>query len=84
MLSAAIGVVIIALLSWRVMFLLGGMAMLLAWYLSGKYYIESPRWLAGKGKRSEAEKHLMQVESQIELEKTSLYHPAGTNARRRI
>lgn len=68
MLSAAIGVVIIALLSWRVMFLLGGMAMLLAWYLSGKYYIESPRWLAGKGKRSEAEKHLMQVESQIELE----------------
>ncbi|MGV4260871.1 MFS transporter [Citrobacter freundii] len=69
MLSAAIGVVIIALLSWRVMFLLGGMAMLLAWYLSGKYYIESPRWLAGKGKRSEAEKHLMQVESQIELEK---------------
>ncbi|BBV41291.1 MFS transporter [Citrobacter portucalensis] len=69
MLSAAIGVVIIALLSWRVMFLLGGMAMLLAWYLSGKYYIESPRWLAGKGQRSEAEKHLMQVESQIEKEK---------------
>lgn len=69
MLSAAIGVVIIALLSWRVMFLLGGIAMLLAWYLSGKYYIESPRWLAGKGQRSEAEKHLMQVESQIEKEK---------------
>jgi putative MFS transporter len=69
MLSAAIGVVIIAFLSWRVMFLLGGMAMLLAWYLSGKYYIESPRWLAGKGQRSEAEKHLLQVESQIEKEK---------------
>lgn len=69
MLSAAIGAVIIALLSWRVMFLLGGMAMLLAWYLSGKYYIESPRWLAGKGQRSEAERHLMQVESQIEREK---------------
>lgn len=69
MLSAAIGVVIIAFISWRVMFLLGGMAMLLAWYLSGKYYIESPRWLAGKGQRSEAEKHLLQVESQIEKEK---------------
>jgi putative MFS transporter len=64
------------------MFLLGGMAMLVAWYLSGKYFIESPRWLAVKGK-GDAEKHGMQVESQIELE-TSLYHPGGTNARRRI
>ncbi|HCW0178545.1 MFS transporter [Citrobacter freundii] len=69
MLSAAIGVVIIAFLSWRMMFLLGGMAMLLAWYLSGKYYIESPRWLAGKGQRNEAEKHLLQVELQIQKEK---------------
>lgn len=71
MLSAAIGVVIIAFLSWRMMFLLGGMAMLLAWYLSGKYYIESPRWLAGKGQRNEAEKHLLQVELQIEKEKNN-------------
>jgi putative MFS transporter len=69
MLSAAVGVVVIAWLSWRVMFLLGGATMLLAWYLSGKYFIESPRWLAGKGQRSEAEKHLVQVESQIEIEK---------------
>jgi hypothetical protein len=51
MLSAAIGVVVIAFLSWRMMFLLGGAAMLLAWYLSGMYFIESPRWLAGKGQR---------------------------------
>ncbi|WP_032939832.1 MFS transporter [Citrobacter youngae] len=69
MLSAAVGVVVIACLSWRMMFLLGGATMLLAWYLSGKYFIESPRWLAGKGQRSEAEKHLVQVESQIEKEK---------------
>ncbi|MCU6183401.1 MFS transporter [Citrobacter cronae] len=69
MLSAAVGVVVIAWLSWRVMFLLGGATMLLAWYLSGKYFIESPRWLAGKGQRSEAEKHLILVESQIETEK---------------
>ncbi|CAB5555386.1 Inner membrane metabolite transport protein ydjE [Citrobacter werkmanii] len=69
MLSAAVGVVVIAWLSWRVMFLLGGATMLLAWYLSGKYFIESPRWLAGKGQRSEAEKHLVLVESQIETEK---------------
>jgi putative MFS transporter len=80
MLSAAIGVVVIAFLSWRVMFLLGGAAMLLAWYLSGKYFIESPRWLAGKGQRSAAEKHLLQVESQIEEEKKitlPAWHSAG-------
>lgn len=69
MLSAAAGVVIIAFLSWRIMFLFGGAAMLLAWYLSGKYFIESPRWLAGKGQRSVAEELLQQVESQIEKEK---------------
>ncbi|WP_275944522.1 MFS transporter [Klebsiella sp. RHBSTW-00215] len=69
MLSAAIGVVVIAFLSWRMMFLLGGVAMLLAWYLSGKYFIESPRWLAGKGQRGAAEKHLLEVEAQIEKEK---------------
>lgn len=68
MLSAAIGVVVIAFLSWRIMFMLGGVAMLLAWYLSGKYFIESPRWLVGKGQRSAAEKHLLEVEAQIEQE----------------
>ena len=61
--------------SWRMMFLLGGAAMLLAWYLSGMYFIESPRWLAGKGQRHAAEEHLRQVESQIEKEKTSHYRP---------
>lgn len=69
MLSASIGVVVIAFFSWRMMFLLGGAAMLLAWYLSGKYFIESPRWLASKGQLSAAEKHLQLVESQIEKEK---------------
>lgn len=69
MLSALIGVVVIAFFSWQMMFLLGGVAMLLAWYLSGKYFIESPRWLASKGQLSAAEKHLQLVESQIEKEK---------------
>lgn len=68
MLSAAIGVVIIAFLSWRMMFLLGGAGMLLAWYLSGKYFIESPRWLAGKGQKNLAEQHLREIEAQIEKE----------------
>lgn len=75
MLSAAIGVAVIALLSWRVMFLLGGGGMLLAWYLSGKYFIESPRWLAGKGRQCVAEKHLRDVEIQIEKEKSIILSP---------
>ncbi|SUI20861.1 membrane transport protein [Salmonella enterica subsp. salamae] len=70
MLSAAIGVVVIAFLSWRMMFLLGGIGMLLAWSLSGKYFIESPRWLAGKGRQREAEQQLLRIESQIEKEKS--------------
>lgn len=49
MLSAAIGVVVIAFLSWRMMFLLGGAAMLLAWYLSGMYFIESPAGWPARG-----------------------------------
>jgi hypothetical protein len=31
------------------MFLLGGAAMLLAWYLSGKYFIESPAGWRARG-----------------------------------
>ncbi len=75
MLSAAIGVVVIVLLSWRVMFFLGGAAMLLAWYLSGKYFIESPRWLAGKGQQGTAEELLLNIESQIEVEKSISLQP---------
>ncbi|EHY3362223.1 MFS transporter, partial [Escherichia coli] len=70
MLSAAIGVVVIAFFSWRIMFLLGGIGILLAWFLSGKYFIESPRWLAGKGQIAGAECQLREVEQQIEREKS--------------
>ena len=70
MLSAAIGVVVIAFFSWRIMFLLGGIGILLAWFLSGKYFIESPRWLAGKGQIAGAESQLREVEQQIEREKS--------------
>jgi putative MFS transporter len=68
MLSAAIGVVVIAFLSWRMMFLLGGAAMLLAWYLSGCILL-NPTLAGRQGTTNAAEEHLRQVESQIEKEK---------------
>lgn len=58
------------------MFLLGGIVILLAWFLSGKYFIESPRWLAGKGQIAGAESQLREVEQQIEREKSKLFTPA--------
>lgn len=69
LLSAAIGVVVITYLSWRLMFLLGGAAMLILWVLSANYFIESPRWLAGKGKQDQAEASLLAIEREIEQEK---------------
>lgn len=75
MLSALIGGVVIVLLSWRVMFFLGGTAMLVAWFLSKKYFIESPRWLVGKGQQDTAEEHLLNIESQIEVEKNITLQP---------
>ncbi|HHC4759667.1 TPA: MFS transporter [Escherichia albertii] len=68
-LSAAIGAVVIAFFNWRIMFLLGGIGTMFAWLLSGKYFIESPRWLAGKGQTNRAESHLREIEQQIEREK---------------
>ena len=79
MLSAAIGVVVIAFFSWRIMFLLGGIGILLAWFLSGKYFIESPRWLAGKGQIAGAESQLREVEQQFDREKWIRLLPLSLN-----
>lgn len=61
------------------MFLLGGIGILLAWFLSGKYFIESPRWLAGKGRIAGAESQLREVEQQIEREKSIRLPPLTLN-----
>lgn len=55
------------------MFLLGGIGILLAWFLSGKYFIESPRWLEGKGQIAGAESQLREVEQQIERRRVFVY-----------
>jgi putative MFS transporter len=69
LLSAVVALVVIPLLSWRIMFLLGGIAMLAIWFLCSDYFIESPRWLAGKGKNAQAEASLNEIEREIEREK---------------
>lgn len=61
------------------MFLLGGIGILLARFLSGKYFIESPRWLAGKGQIAGAESQLREVEQQIEREKSVRLPPLTLN-----
>lgn len=68
LLSAAVALVVIPFLSWRVMFLLGGVAMLAIWFLGSKYFIESPRWLAGKGRKEQAEASLIEIERGIGIE----------------
>lgn len=78
LLSAIIGVIVITFLSWRVMFLLGGIGMLVAWFLSGRYFIESPRWLAARGQQGSVEKYLREVEQQIEKEKNITLPVPGT------
>lgn len=62
MLSAAIGVMVISTFSWRAMFLLGEIWMPAAWFLSGIYFLESPRCLAGKGRKAMAEPSLRNIE----------------------
>ncbi|WP_432462879.1 MFS transporter [Agarivorans sp. QJM3NY_33] len=65
--SALIGAVVISYFSWRLMFLLGGVLMLIAWYFSAKYFIESPRWLEGKGRGEQAENNLRNIELRTEI-----------------
>jgi putative MFS transporter len=59
------------------MFLLGGAAMLLAWYLSGKYFIESPAGWRAKGREARLKNISCRWSRKSRKRKTSLTVLAG-------
>jgi putative MFS transporter len=72
--AALLGTLIIPRLSWRAMFVLGGLGALVVWYLRKKLP-ESPRWLESVGRTAEAEALLQTIESEIASEHSALPPP---------
>jgi len=65
--SALAGLVLVPLLTWRVMFVLGGIGAIAVWY-ARKQLPESPRWLAAVGRDAEAEALLQAIEREVAAE----------------
>ncbi|MDF3311205.1 MFS transporter [Rhodococcus sp. T2V] len=59
--SALVGWAVIPALSWRGMFVIGGVGALIAWWLRRKMP-ESPRWLESRGRYEEAEAVMQRIE----------------------
>jgi putative MFS transporter len=59
--SALVGWVVIPALSWRGMFVIGGVAALITWWLR-RGMPESPRWLESRGRYEDAEAVLQRIE----------------------
>lgn len=60
-LSSLVGWLVIPALSWRGMFVIGGVAALIIWWLRRKMP-ESPRWLESRGRYEEAETVMQSIE----------------------
>jgi MFS transporter, putative metabolite:H+ symporter len=59
--SALVGWVVIPALSWRGMFVIGGVAALITWWLR-RGMPESPRWLESRGRYEDAEAVISKIE----------------------
>ena len=79
LISSAISAIIIPAFGWRAMFMLGGVLMFTAWTFSRIYFIESPRWLLGRGKGELAEKKVQEIEKNIEHKKNIKLPPVVNN-----
>lgn len=69
--SSLVGLLLVPVLSWRVMFVLGGLGAIAVWYVR-KQLPESPRWLAATGRDQEAEALLRSIEAEVEAERGPL------------
>src|SRR3954469_15636347 len=60
--SSLLGLVLVPVATWRVMFVIGGLGAIAVWYVR-KQLPESPRWLAAAGRGGEAEAPLAPVQA---------------------
>jgi putative MFS transporter len=75
--SALLGLVLVPIATWRVMFVIGGLGAIAVWYVR-KQLPESPRWLAAAGRDAEAEALLTSIEAEVAAERGALPAvPAG-------
>jgi MFS transporter, putative metabolite:H+ symporter len=72
--SALVGTLIIPSLTWRAMFLVGGVGALAVWYLR-KALPESPRWLESVGRAEAADAILVSIEREVSLQHAPLPPP---------
>jgi MFS transporter, putative metabolite:H+ symporter len=61
--SSLVGMIVIPWLSWRAMFLIGGMGTIWVWWLR-RHLPESPRWLERAGRGAEADAILRRIEAE--------------------
>lgn len=62
-LSSLVGWLVIPVLSWRGMFVIGGVAALIIWWMRRKMP-ESPRWLESRGRYEQAEAVMQSIEKE--------------------
>ncbi|MET0332233.1 MAG: MFS transporter [Dyella sp.] len=72
--SSLLGLLLVPVFGWRVMYLLGGLGAIAVWY-ARKALPESPRWLESIGRDEEAETLMRQIEAEVEKQKGPLPAP---------
>jgi putative MFS transporter len=64
--ASTVGLFVIPLLGWRVMFVIAGIGALVIWYMR-RSLPESPRWLESRGRDAEADAILKAIESESKV-----------------